>query len=230
VDQSSGTWTEISTSNYQPTSGGGAVYAVVMHPTNKFLYESQQASSFVNIWTRDPNSGLITPAAPSPFQTGALTTDVSMSPNGRYLFVPQYEVSHVMAYGINTDGSLTALPSSPLQAGNAPGHVVVDPQDRFLFVLNTGAYNGGPPTVQAFKLDSSSGQITPVANSTFTVYSTGQLVMDANGKFLYGLGTQQTMGWSIDQSTGALTPLSGSPFPSTGIAGLILKQQGAAMQ
>ncbi len=224
VDQSSGTWTEISPSNYQPSSGGTSVYAVAIDPNNKFLYESQRDSSFVNIWIRDPNSGMITPQASSPFQTGALTTDVSVSADGKYLFVPQYEVSHVMAYSISSGGSPLPLPSSPLDAGNAPGRAVIDPQDRFVFVLNTGAYNGGPPSVQAFKFDTATRQITAVPNSTFTVYAAGQLVIDATGKFLYALGNQQTMGWSIDQTTGALSPLSGSPFKITGTAGLVVQQ------
>ena len=141
VDQSSGTWTEISASNSQPSSGGGPVYTVAMHPTNRFLYESQQASSFVNIWSRNQNSGLISPSSGSPFETGALTSSVSVSADGKFLFVPQYESGRVSAYTVNGDGTLTGFAGSPVTAGDAPSRVVADPQDRFFFVLNSGAYN-----------------------------------------------------------------------------------------
>jgi 6-phosphogluconolactonase (cycloisomerase 2 family) len=229
VDQSSGTWTEISASNSQPSSGGGPVYAVVMHPTNKFLYESQRASSFVSIWSRNQNSGLIFPNPRSPFDSGALTSSVSVSADGKFLFVPQYETGRVSVYTVNADGTLTAVAGSPVTAGNAPSRVVADPQDRFIFVLNSGAYNGGPANVQAFTLDQTTGAISEVPNSTFTVYQVGQIRVDASGKFLYGIGGQ-TMVWSIDQTTGALTPVSGSPFKIAAADALILSQTTAGTQ
>jgi len=229
VDQSSGTWTEISASNSQPSSGGGSVYTVVMHPTNKLLYEAQRASEFVNTWTRNQNSGLISPNPGSPFGTGALTSSVSVSVDGRFLFVPQYETGHVSVYTVNADGTLIAVAGSPVTAGNAPSRVVADPQDRFIFVLSSGSYNGGPANVQAFTLDQATGAISQVPNSTFTVFEVSEIRVDANGKFLYGLGGQ-TMVWSIDQTTGALSPVSGSPFKIAAADALILPQSTAGTQ
>jgi 6-phosphogluconolactonase (cycloisomerase 2 family) len=200
-----------------------------MHPTNKFLYESQRASSFVNIWTRDQNSGLISPSSGSPFDTSALTSSVSVSPDGKFLFVPQYETGRVSVYAVNADGTLTAVAGSPVRAGNAPTRAVADPQDRFLFVLNSGAYNGGPANVQAFTLDQKTGAISEVPNSTFTVYQIGEIRVDAKGKFLYGVGGQ-TMVWSIDQTTGALTPVNGSPFKIAAADAIILPQTTAGTQ
>jgi 6-phosphogluconolactonase (cycloisomerase 2 family) len=229
VDQSSGRWTEISASNSQPSSGGDPVYAVAMHPTNKFLYESQRESSFVNTWARNQNSGLIFPNSRSPLETGALTSSVSVSPDGKFLFVPQYETGRVSVYAVNAGGMLTAVAGSPVTAGNAPSRVVAEPQDRFLFVLNSGAYNGGPANVQAFTLDQKTGAISEVPNSTFTVYQVGQIRVDANGRFLYGVGGQ-TMVWSIDQTTGALTPVNGSPFKVAAADAVILPQTTAGTQ
>jgi 6-phosphogluconolactonase (cycloisomerase 2 family) len=229
VDQSSGTWTELSPSNSQPSSGGDLVHTVLIHPTNKYLYESQRASEFVNTWSRNQNSGLISPNSGSPFQTGALTSSVSVSPDGKFLFVPQYESSHVSVYTINADGTLTAVAGSPVTAGNAPSRAVVDLRDRFLFVLNSGAYNGGPATVQAFRLDQNTGAISEVTNSTFTVYRVSEIRVDANGKLLYGVGGQ-TMVWSIDRATGALAPVSGSPFKISAADALILPQTTAGTQ
>ncbi len=116
-----------------------------------------------------------------------------------------------------------------MRAGNAPTRVVADPQDRFLFVLNSGAYNGGPANVQAFTLDQKTGAISEVPNSTFTVYQIGEIRVDANGKFLYGIGGQ-TMVWSIDQTTGALTPVNGSPFKIVAADAIILPQTTAGTQ
>jgi 6-phosphogluconolactonase (cycloisomerase 2 family) len=229
VDQNSGTWTEISASNSQPSSGGGPVYTVVMHPTNKFLYESQKASSFVSLWSRNQSSGVVTPAPDSPFETGALTSSVSLSADGKFLFGPQYETSRVSVYAVNADGTLSAAAGSPISAGNAPTRAVTDPQNRFLFVLNSGAYNGGPSTVQAYTFDDETGATRAVANSTFTIFAVSEIRVDANGKFLYGIGGQ-TMVWSIDQTTGALTPVSGSPFKIVAADAVILPQTTAETQ
>ena len=229
VDQSSGIWTEISPSNHQVNSGGGAVDAVVMHPTNKFLYASEKTSGFVNLWSRDPGSGLIAPIAGSPFATGALTSAVSLSTDGKYLFVPQYETSSVSVYAIHSDGTLGAVAGSPIAAGNGPIRAITDPQERFLFVLNSGAYEGGPPTVQAYRFDETTGAVTAVANSTFTVFAVSEIRVDANGKFLYAMGGQ-TMAWSIDQATGALTPVDGSPFKIAANDAVILPQGSAGTQ
>ena len=229
VDLNSGSWNEISPSNAQPPSGGGAVDTIAMHPTNKFLYESQRASSFVNLWQRNQNSGFISPSPSSPFQTGALTSSVSVSADGKYLFVPQSLRGEVSVYKVNTDGTFVPLAGSPVTAGNAPSRVVMDPQDRFLFVLNSGTYSGGPASVQSFTLHQASGAITPVANSTFTVYAVGEIRVDAAGKYLYAVGGQ-TMAWSIDQATGALTPVQGSPFKIVATDAIILQQSTAGTQ
>lgn len=228
VDQSSGMWTEISPSTNLSMSGS-AVDAVVMHPTNKFLYESQKASSLVNLWSRNQSSGLVAPTPGSPFETGALTSSVSLSADGKFLFVPQYETSRVSVYAVNTDGTLSAAAGSPISAGNAPSRAVTDPQNRFLFVLNGGAYNGGPATVQAYTFDDKTGETRAIANSTFTVFAVSQIRVDAGGKFLYAMGGQ-TMAWSIDQATGALTPVSGSPFKIAAADAVILPQASAGTQ
>ena len=80
--------------------------------------------SFVNVWSLNQNSGLISPSSGSPFGTGALTSSVSVRvSDGRFLFVPQYETGHVSAYTVNADGTLTAVAGSPVTAGNAPSRV-----------------------------------------------------------------------------------------------------------
>lgn len=106
---------------------------------------------------------------------------------------------------------------------------MADPQDRFIFVLNSGAYNGGPASVQSFTLDQKTGAINQVANSTFTVFQVSEIRVDANGKFIYAVGGQ-TMAWSIDQTTGVLTPVPGSPFKIAASDTLILPQTTAGTQ
>ena len=210
VDKSSGVWTEKAT--YRQNGAGGEVYALALTPAGNFLYTSQRSASVVSGFARAAD-GSLTPIPGSPFNTSGLTSTVSVSPDGKYLFVPHYELSSVDIYKINSDGTLT-LTQANLAAGNAAYYAITDPQERFLYVANSGAYNGGPTTINAYKFDSGTGQATAISGGTYNVKQAQLLRIDPSGKFLY-VPAAPVEAFSIDQSTGALTPLGGS-FPSEG--------------
>jgi len=100
----------------------------------------------------------------------------------------------------------------------------VDPAGRFVYVAN--GYGGSPGTVSAFTIDASSGALTPVAGSPFSVptdpkASFGQslpnsVTVDPSGGILYVTDSWQADIWAyaIDEPTGALTLLPDSPFPA----------------
>jgi 6-phosphogluconolactonase len=204
VDAGGGAWTEINTYH----QGGGAVYALALNPTATFLYSSQRAWSFVNGWSRD-SSGKLTTLMGSPFQTSGLTSTVSISPDGKWVFVPHYELSAFDIYKLNADGTLT-LAQANVAAGNAPYLAVTDPQERFLYVSNSGGYNGGPASISAFHFDSSTGAVTPLSGSPFITTQAQRLSIDPLGKFLFAPGSRTMGGFAIEQSSGALTPLASS--------------------
>jgi 6-phosphogluconolactonase (cycloisomerase 2 family) len=208
VDLSTGTWAQMAT--YSQPRGGGAVYALALDPLAKFLYSSQRSSTVINGWSRD-SVGALTRLNQSPFETAALTSSVSVSPDGKWVFVPHYELSAFDIYMLDSDGTLT-LQQANIAAGNAPYLAITDPQERFLYVSNTGGYNGGPPSISEFKFDATTGAVTPIPGSPLAVAQAQRLAIDPSGKFLYTPGGNAMSGYAIDQSTGALTPLSGN-FP-----------------
>jgi 6-phosphogluconolactonase (cycloisomerase 2 family) len=208
VDLSSGTWTQ--TATYSQPRAGGAVYRLALDATAKFLYSSQRASTVISGWSRN-SSGSLTPLNGSPFETNGHTSTVSISPDGKWVFVPHYELSAFDIYALNSDGTLT-LKQANIAAGNAPYLAITDPQERFLYVSNSGGYSGGSPSISEFKFDSTTGAVTPVSGSPFTVAQAQRLAIDPGGKFLYTPGSNVMGGYTIDQTTGALTPISGS-FP-----------------
>ena len=214
VDLTGGAWTEINTY----AQGGGAVYALALNPAAHFLYSSQRSSSMVNGWSRD-SGGKLSVLTGSPFETSGLTSTVSISPDGKWVFVPHYELSAFDIYRLNADGTLT-LAQANVGAGNAPYLAITDPQERFLYVSNSGGYNGGPAGISAFKFDSSTGAVTVVAGSPFLTSQAQRLTIDPTGKFLYSPGSQPMKGFVIDQSTGALTPITGT-FPNASDVAII---------
>jgi 6-phosphogluconolactonase (cycloisomerase 2 family) len=208
VDKSTGVWTEKAT--YLQPGAGGEVYALALDPTAKFLYTAQRGSSKVSGFSR-ASDGSLTPLPGSPFETSALTSTVSISPDGKWLFVPHYEVSAFDIYKINADGTLS-ISQANVAAGSAPYYAATDPQERFLYVSNAGGYNGSAPGLNAYKFDSATGQATPIPGGTYNVKQSTLVRIDPSGKFLY-IASAQVEGFTIDQRTGALTPISGT-FPS----------------
>jgi 6-phosphogluconolactonase len=218
VDQNSGSWTEIAAQNHQ---SGGEVYALAMDPANRFLYSSNRASTHISAWMRDLNTGMLTPLAGSPFETFGLTSSVSLSADGRYAFVPQYETSNLAVYSVQPDGSLRPA-AGPLRGGNAPGYATTDPGNGFVFLLNQGGLGGGSASLQVFKRNANTGNLTPVGSPLGLPFGSRVLRVDPTGKFLYAAGSR-LLGFSIEQNSGALIPISG--LPSASITDAVIVQQ-----
>ena len=91
------------------------------------------------------------------------------------------------------------------QSAVGPGVVV-----QFVYVTNFGSKN-----VSAYKINATSGALTPVAGSPFGAGSEpGAMAVDPNGKFAYvaNAGSQNVSAYTISTSSGALTQVAGSPF------------------
>ena len=79
-------------------------------------------------------------------------------------------------------------------------------------VANSGANN-----VSVFSIDTSNGQLTPVAGSPFATGDSAQWVTVApNHKFAYVVNStsNSVSAFTINSTTGSLTPIAGSPFPT----------------
>jgi 6-phosphogluconolactonase (cycloisomerase 2 family) len=85
------------------------------------------------------SGGVLTPAAGSPWATGAgsYPSAVSSDPTGSYLYVTDSANGVVLGYTISS-GAFTPLAGSPFAAGNQPSAIVVDPSAGFAFVTNAG--------------------------------------------------------------------------------------------
>ena len=99
--------------------------------------------------------------------------------------------SEVLAYSKNaTTGGLSATSNSPLADNSQGGALAIDGQGRFLFVLNPGT-----STISMFNIDQTTGNISEVSGSPFSMGPTENLSMAAkspvclaterSGQFLY---------------------------------------------
>jgi 6-phosphogluconolactonase len=101
---------------------------------------------------------------------------------------------------------------SPFAAGQGSSSVAIDPTGKFVYVGNEDDSPGGD--VSGYKIDATSGALTPMDGSPFLPESGGSGVTVApSGKFGYvGSGGDQVTAFSIDPTTGVPTVVAGSPF------------------
>ena len=143
---------------------------------------------------------------------------------GRFAFAANDGDGTISAYAINAStGALTAVSGSPFAAGTATtgaSELKVDPSGRFLDVVNEFAH-----TISAFSINWTSGALTLVTGSPFTVgtvaspSSPQSLAFDATGAYLYvaDFSNNNIVAFAMNASTGVLTPVAGSPFANSGV-------------
>jgi 6-phosphogluconolactonase (cycloisomerase 2 family) len=176
-------------------------------PRNFVYVESDDASGNAILgYSRDNSDGSLTPLPGSPFPTGGLgityTTalgpfdsdqEVIVNASRTLLFAVNGGSDTIAVFRIHGDGSLTPVDGSPFPSGGSnPVSVGLARDDTVLVVVNQDQDPGHPgqflPNYTSFHV-SSSGQLTPVRNSTFFVdvgSSPSQALISPDGKLMFG--------------------------------------------
>jgi 6-phosphogluconolactonase len=204
--------------NRQPSGGGGACHLVV-DKSGKFLlvanYGSGSAASFplkldgsigdriskIQFEGSGPNAGR---------QRGPHAHAVVLSPDNRFVFVPDLGTDHVQILRFDSsNGSLARNTPAKVavKAGAGPRHFTFSPDERFAYLLGEMG-----SLVVAFRYDSSTGGLTEIQSaSTLPDGFTGEnnsaeIVVDPGGRFLYASnrGHDSIAVFSIDRKTGKL--------------------------
>jgi 6-phosphogluconolactonase (cycloisomerase 2 family) len=234
-----------------PIATGGTGQGVAVAPSGKYVFvitdSSDGGTTGVAAFMVNSN-GSLTPVAGSPFQTQSSPAAIAIDPSGKYVYVshslvnssPGYEID---AYTINpNDGALTPVPGSPFiapqpdqfqcplcGAGGGIFDLAIDPQGKYLLAP---VYSDG--TVDVFKIDPTTGTLTPVSGSPFVdVYPNSpsfngaeplSIAISPLDNYVYtsaqsypgtgGIGTSSLITeWSFNPSTGALTRVTTQSDP-----------------
>ncbi len=106
-----------------PTSAGQSPVAMVVDPTNSFLYVVAQGTSQVFGFEIDKGAGTLTALSPASYPTGsgaqpgALALHPSVDNTGQFLYVSNSNSSNIMGFALNTtSGSM----SSPITVDSLP--------------------------------------------------------------------------------------------------------------
>jgi 6-phosphogluconolactonase len=198
-------------------TGAGPV-AIAMSPTAPFLYIANQAAGTISAYNVDPGEGSLGNLQGSPFAitTPAVSNPSAMviSPNGSFLFVANAAQGTVAAFGIGSNGALTAIGAPvALPTGTTPASLAVDHSGRFLY-----AADPADNKIFGFAIQSN-GSLTAINGSPFPAGTQPSAVAaDPQGALLFAAntGSNNVSAYVIDSNSGALGQVSGSPFATGG--------------
>lgn len=172
---------EVTPSQPKIDLGNNGVYNVAVTPDSRFAYAATRyypgsGNAGVRAYSFADN-GALTEVAGSPFGGIWEFLDVAITPNGKFLYGSVG--MGLVAYSINTDGSLTEIGPTGSPAAQ---WVMTSPDGRFVFV---GGENSGKAAVFSYSINAD-GLLTPVGSPVVFAGSSGQLpALAPNGRFLY---------------------------------------------
>jgi DNA-binding beta-propeller fold protein YncE len=199
----------------------GGDYSLAVSPNGKFLFATAETTAVIHIYSI-ASTGALTEVSGSPFQTGANSQGLKVTPNGQFLVVGGGLSHRRGSLYHQFDRTLAAVPGSPFSASASPFDVEVNCTGNLVFVIDNGPYKGSYSAIDVYSM-SSEGSLTPVSGEPFfngTSSTSGGPALSPNGQFLFVTDTFSNDTSSISvASDGALSQVSGSPFATSNWTG-----------
>lgn len=197
---------------------------ISMHPSGNFLYASNGYSNSVSAYRINNETGHLTALSGSPYSVGemgeidyraygmedvpagagGIPYDVTVSPQGRFVFVTNWAAASISVFRIDAEsGQLTAVEGSPFFSGFNPYRLTVHPTGRFLYVTQ---FSSSEVAVHA--IDARTGRLTIVEGSPFATGGLGPVAVNfsADGTQLYvpNYESNDISLFNVNAHTGAL--------------------------
>src|SRR5215471_17687430 len=190
---------------------GPHAHATVMSPDNKHLFVADLGLDQVFGYRFDPARGgmatdepTITKVAP-----GSGPRHLAFRPDGRFLYVLNEIACTVTAYRYDaakgTAEEIQTLPTIPADfTGNKSGaEIFVHRSGNYLY-----ASNRGHDTIVMFRIDPSSGKLTPIGHVSTRGKTPRGFALDPSGQWLFAANqdSDNMFLFRVDGKTGNLTP------------------------
>ena len=201
--------------------------------SSHYVYATMPAANELAAFREDPNSGVLTELAGSPYTVGDGIHSIVIHPSGQFMYacnpgIAANNENDISLFDIATDGEVTEIfPRTPLGSTvSLPQLLVMDPAGAYLYVMNAGSNN-----ISIFSIDSSTGGLTQVPNSPVSIGLTPlNMQITPNGNLLYvtAVGTNITgeiVGYSLN--AGQLTEIGVTQSDGLNPAGLVIDPKGA---
>jgi 6-phosphogluconolactonase len=201
-------------------------FSLAASPDGRFLFATDETSTVVHVFSIHKGSGALTEEPRSPFEVGALSEGLKVTPNGRFLVVGLKSINAVGIFSIGKKGALTAVHGSPFAASGAATAVDVNCENDRVF-----ASNAGLSVIDAYRM-ASDGRLTPVHGSPFpsggsSTINAFTLSPDNRHLFTSNLFDDTVSSLAV-HANGSLLAVPGSPFQADDFVGAIAATRSGA--
>jgi 6-phosphogluconolactonase len=212
IDENTGSSVAIIDAPFLATTSGTTFTSpasLAVHPSNRFLYVTNQDQGTVSRFKIDSLSGALTEVLPRA-QAGISPGPMMLNTSGDTLFVANQGSNNISVFSVASSGVLSE--TSVVSLASPPTSLALLASSNFLFV--------GLPNLSAVDIFSvSPGSLTRVPGSPFSLNtSIGLLAVDNLDSLLFVPNpSQNTVSAFSVQASGSLGVVPGSPF-ATGVA------------
>ncbi|MBM3859082.1 MAG: hypothetical protein FJ395_05465 [Verrucomicrobia bacterium] len=192
---------------------GPHAHSIFLDAANRFAFVSDLGLDKVMIYQFNATKGTLTPNNPA-FATlapGSGPRHLAFHPNGKFAYVINEMLCTVTAFrydakrgALSETQTITTLPAGEtVQQGFSTAEVLVHPNGKFLY-----GSNRGHDTIAVFKIDASTGKLTPVQHAPTLGNMPRNFNLDPTGKWLLAAhqNSDNVVVFRLDTATGKLTP------------------------
>jgi 6-phosphogluconolactonase (cycloisomerase 2 family) len=173
---------------------------------SSYLYAALPDGNQIDVFREDPNSGVLTVLAGSPYTAGDAVHAVIVHPSGKFLYAANSGENDISLFAIS-NGNLTEL-GQRTTAGSTPEFLAMDSGGNFLYVGNVGSNN-----ISIFSIDATSGALTQAQGSPFGLGMTPTgMALAPSGNALYIIGAATEPGSLEVLSLSGGVPISSNPI------------------
>ncbi len=222
VNSSTGAISEVPGS---PFNAGLAPNQLVVDPTGRFVYVTNQISQDVTGFSVNPSTGALTELPGSPYSIGAQPITSAAEPTGRFYYVfanstiNGVEAEFLYEYTIDSvTGVLTLTSTSPSTWEFGQGILITsisfNAAGNYAYLGQVGANAVGAP-ILVCAVDFGSGTLSQAGSvQPDTTGEAEQLAVSPNSNFLYSVNTSSSRAnaFAIASGGGSLSEISGSPY------------------
>jgi 6-phosphogluconolactonase (cycloisomerase 2 family) len=182
--------------------------AVKVSDNGNFVYAVNESDHNIAAFQVGSDGGLTSIGT---FSVGTNPNAIAGDPADKFLYVTDGASNQMYGFQVQSGGSLVMMPN-PFKTDNLPDAVAVDPRGLYVYVAN---YNGND--VNAYTIDQTTGNATPVSGSTTYAVGTGPiciLIEPAEGRYIYTANflANTVSGLAMNVATGGLSAVQNTPF------------------
>ena len=208
----------LSAASGSPVSVGHGPFTASFSPSGGLLATANYTDDDVSMFSVAAG-GVLTQVSGSPIsmESGSHPTSAIFSPIAGFMAVTRFGYDTVQTYSVTAAGAMTAI-GSPLSTGSTgddPDFAAFSPDGKFLAVVDeTNIEPTGPGTLSMFAVSPTTGQLTPVTGSPFTIGAKADSAsFSPDGKLLVVANIDgNSLSIFTVASNGALTPTADSPY------------------